>query len=254
MTAVQRRVLAGLGGAVAIVLVLWAVVSLGGGGGGTDGTTAPTTTLVAAPTTVPPETSEAPEETTTSTASTSTTSTTTTTTTTTTVPAGPLLLGPEGVGEVLFGIGADEAIAALTALLGPPDDDSGWVDSFSQFGTCPGTVVRGLQWGRLQVLFSDGPTEWGPEGWRHFFAYVASEFLGPNDTPDMATAAGISLGSSVAELQEAYGGVLDLVDDPIYGALYSVDELPGHPQWGFLSGLGPADRVVSIHGGIGCGD
>ncbi len=256
MTAVQRRILAGLSGAVALVLVLWAVASLGGGGDA-DPTTAPTTTPVAGPTTV---TTEAPAETTTSTSTTSTSTTSTsttstsTTTTTTTVPPGPLLLGPEGVGEVLFGIGADDAISALTDLLGSPDDDSGWVDSFSQFGTCPGTEVRGLQWGRLQVLFSDGPTEWGPEGWRHFFAYVASEALSPDDVPDMATAAGISLGSSVADLQEAYGAAVDLLDDPIYGALYSVEELAEHPQWGFLSGLSPADRVLSIHGGVGCGD
>lgn len=258
MTSWQRGLLTGVAAAAALALVAWAVVALVGGEGTPEEAAAPTTVLPAAPTT---ETTEAaasttsPTTSTTSTTSTSTTSTTTTTTTTTsTVPPGPLLLHTEGISDFPFGMTAADADAAFTALLGPPDEDSGWIDSFSPFGTCPGDEVRVLRWRRLQVFLTDGNTPWGAAGVRHFFLYRASEWLDPVDAPDMATLAGIILGSSVADLQAAYGHDLVVRDDFLYGPSWEVEDPVDRWISGSLTGLTPADLVRSIDSGYGCGD
>ncbi|MFO7701022.1 MAG: hypothetical protein R6W79_10510, partial [Acidimicrobiia bacterium] len=86
--------------------------------------------------------------TTTSGAITTTSGATTTTsgaTTTTTDPEAALELSDEGlqVGDtwVPFGTGDAQTIAAISGILGAPNRDSGWIDSFSEYGTCPGSTV-----------------------------------------------------------------------------------------------------------------
>ncbi len=256
MTAWQRGLLTGLAAAAALALVVWAVVALVGGNGTPEEAAALTTALPAATTTETTEaaaTTTSPTTSTTSSTSTSTT-TSTTTTTTTTVPPGPLVLHTEGISDFFFGISAPDAIAALTALLGPPDEDSGWIDSFSPYGTCPGTEVRMLRWRRLQVFLTNGNTPWGAAGGRHFFLYRASEWVDPVSAPDMATLAGIILGSSVADLQAAYGDDLVVRDDFIYGPLWEVEDPVDRWMSGSLTGLTPADLVRSINSGYGCGE
>ena len=136
----------------------------------------------------------------------------------------------------------------LRELLGDPDDDTGWIPSFSAYGTCPGDEVRVVRWQTLEVFFSDGPTDWAPAGVRHFFAYSDSALI---DAPvlDLATREGLRIGSTVADVKAFYGDDAVVADDPFFPPSFQFD-VPGA---GFLWGL-VTDVVQSIAGGIGCGE
>lgn len=225
----------------------------------TTTTTAPTTTTtttVAETTT----TTTAPATTTTDTETATTVAETTTTTTipvtTTTVPAATVELSWPGIQAgttwVWLGMEEDEAIAAVTSVLGAPTDDSGWVDSFSRYGTCPGSTVRGVHWGDFIMLFTKADTDFWIGGVPHFFAYYYA-----GTTPLLTTTEGITIGSTLEELEAAYGGP-ELV----------IDENPFDPSAGFwkyrlstwlgmsgaTTGQTPTDTVLSINGGQGCGE
>ena len=113
---------------VVVVAILGTLVVACGGGDSSSETLAPlptTATTIPESTLVPMSTSVAPESTTTS--STSSTSTTVS-------PAEQLVLREDGLGDVLFGVNADQMITYVTQLLGKPSSDSGIVGPVSEFG------------------------------------------------------------------------------------------------------------------------
>ena len=65
-----------------------------------------------------------------------------------------LVLARDGLGIAAFGDDADDTIAAVTAVLGEPDKDSGWVEPLS-IGACAGDEARFVAWGSLYLYFSD---------------------------------------------------------------------------------------------------
>ncbi|MGH9891448.1 MAG: hypothetical protein ACREA0_05590 [bacterium] len=142
-------------------------------------------------------------------------------------------LAMSGLGVAVFGDSPEVAIEELRAVLGPPAEDSGWVDSFSPFGTCPGEYVRGVRWQQLLVLFTDGRTDYAADGKPHFFAWrfggVGSGRL------DLRTSEGIGLGSTVGDLKRAYPGarVSPSTEGDPFGDSFSV---PGGTELGFLFG------------------
>jgi hypothetical protein len=58
---------------------------------------------------------------------------------------------------LLFGTTFDKAAPALRRSLGAPTKDTGVVSSFSDYGTCPGSKLRALEYdgGALVVLFGN---------------------------------------------------------------------------------------------------
>ncbi len=208
-------------------------------------TAAPTTVATTvAPT---PPTSVTPETAVTTVLLPTTTSPATTPPTTATGPTA-LLLRPGGLGDYPFGAAADPTIAQLTAILGPPTTDSGWVASFdSPFGVCPGDEVRGVTWNGLLVLFADATLI--VSGQRHMFHYV----YGPEATPaGLAGETGIGLGSTVAALRAGYPDV-SVFDDELLGtAAFSVGGAAG--LGGTLTDTSDAGIVTTITGGEGCGE
>lgn len=115
---------------VAVATILGTVVVACGGGDSSSETLAPlptTATTIPESTLAPMSTSVAPESSTTSTSS---------STSTTVSPAEQLVLREDGLGEVLFGVDADQMIAYVTQLLGKPSSDSGIVGPVSEFGSC----------------------------------------------------------------------------------------------------------------------
>jgi hypothetical protein len=127
------------------------------------------------------------------TTSSSTTSTTNSTTTTTTAPPPPLLLlEGDGFQGRKFGDPAEEVIAGLNRLFGPPTvDRSDVAAGQSPFGVCPGTTARTVSWGPVSVLLTDESGALRFAGWAV-------------DGGDARTAAGIRVGSSVSNVRTAY--------------------------------------------------
>jgi hypothetical protein len=215
-------------------------------------TTVPTTTVP--PTTVPP-TTVAP------TTLPPTTLPPTTVPPDTTIPnppSGGLILEVDGVGAietfVSFGANDEGAIAAVEASLGDPTLDSGWIPSFSGYGTCPGDEVRGVEWDSFVMLFTKAQTAFETGGEPHFFSYYYTEEQPGFATPDM-----IEIGSTVAQLKAAYDGPEfefgEFEFDPSLGFwVYERDIDAQTLLWGGTTGLTDSDLVTSINGGTGCGE
>jgi hypothetical protein len=176
----------------------------------------------------------------------------------------PVVLREDGLADTLrFGTKPDTVIAGLTLRWGPPESDSGWAPTAggTAFGPeCPGTQLRAVSWGRFHVLFTDGPSPHGPAGQNHFFSwvYLADNRSDPRpdpggNRPRLTTAAGISVGSTVADLQGAYGSGLNLYDEHSEEGLATGG--PGFAaagMFGSLTSLDPGGRVSRIVGGGGC--
>jgi len=224
-------------------------------------TVAPTTTVPETTTTTVPPTTTVPDTTTTTSPATTTVPETTTTTVppTTTVPE-PTTVPPapdtveftnHGIyaGEtwIYFGWDDEDTIAAVTAVLGPPTIDLGWdADSI-----CP-SPSRTVKWDDLLLLFTKADTDFWIGGVPHFFTYQYS-----GSTPELFTTEGIGLGSTLSDLDDAYGGPdLIITDSPfVTGEGYwTYKDAPWTGMWGFATGQSPSDTVTSINGGAGCGE
>jgi hypothetical protein len=148
---------------------------------------------------------------------------------------------------IYFGYNDEDTISAVTAVLGPPTSDSGWVDE----PLCPPPVVRTVRWNDLWLLFTKADTDFWSAGVPHFFTYQYS-----GDTPELLTTEGIGIGSSIALLTAAYGGP-DLVigESPFdSGGFWTYKAASWTGMSGFSTGETPTDVVTSIQGGRGCGE
>jgi len=249
-----------LTGILAVILIVVLVVNLGDDDGEALGTT---TTALVTSTTVPVTTTTVAETTTTAAPETTTTAVPETTTsappetTTTTQASGTVELTRVGVqaGDtwVPFSENDDVTIAAVTSVLGAPTHDSGWVDALSSpYGVCPPPVVRGVHWNDLVLMFTQADTDFWTAGVPHFYAFNYT-----NTNPELFTPEGIGIGSSLEQLEAAYGGPDLVIDeawfDPSMG-FWSYKLAPWTGLWGFATGQAPAHVVTSINGGQGCGE
>ena len=181
-----------------------------------------------------------------------------------TVPAAPLIMSETGIGAIEIGEPPGAVIDALTGLIGGPDGDSQWIEADSDlFGKCPAEKLRAVGWGSLYLFFTaDGEVTTDNEHivgrfFTYSYGFDFSRNEGGTDPRelDLATAAGIGLGSTRSELRLAYGD--DLTE--------SYDELAGVWRWsvattnpsflrGLLSGPDIDATVVLIERAPGCGD
>jgi len=183
-----------------------------------------------------------------------TTSTTTTTTVppTTTIPpplgVDELVLTSTALGQARMGTDPDQVVSYVSAILGSPTSDTGWVTPES-FVACEGTTVRRVEWGALGVMFGDESTV--ASGRTHLMSYSYG-LVGRLDAEPqgLLTAEGLGLGSSVDQLLTAYPDALIDEGDPevdIPPSFYVSDE------WrGLLSGAEPDDLVLVVLAGPGC--
>ena len=255
----QKRIVLIMAALVGLVFVAAVIASLRGSdddppaaAGTTTSTTAPIPPT-SDPTTSTSSTSTSSTSTTGPSTSTTTSSSTTTSTTVSTFPE--LVLFGDGLGEVTFGTDADTAITEIAAALGEPDEDSGWIPSFSGFGTCPGEQVRGIRWATMWALMTDGETEWRADGIPHFFAYLNSVFYDEDQSLGLLTAEGVGLGDSARDLEDAYGDRLEITfEEWLDTYLFNIDVPAPGRLWGGLTGGDDDDLITSIDGGQGCGE
>lgn len=180
---------------------------------------------------------------------TSTSSTSTSPTTSTSVPSvEDLRLWSGGIGDVRFGVDPEGVISYMSRRLGEPTEDSGYIDSYSTFGSCPGSRVRGVRWGDLQLLFGDESTV--VDGRLHFFSWKYGPKSRATPVPDgLRTESGITLGSTVADLRKAHPSV-QIFSDEIFGAGFEIERTLS----GTLSSTERSGTITVLYGGITCGE
>ncbi len=159
-----------------------------------------------------------------------------------------LSLGAEGIGTAAFGADPDTVISYIGSYLGEPTNDTGWIDPLS-VGVCPGTEIRFVDWGTLQLVFGDASQV--TEGVRHFFAYYYGSAGEVGGAPvGLVTDAGITTGSRVTDVKAAYPGVtLNPEDDFTSPFFYVSDNLRG-----YLTGVDDDSTVTVILGGMSCSE
>lgn len=161
---------------------------------------------------------------------------TTTGSTTSTLPSSSAVaLEPDGLGVVAFGDEASDVLATLSALLGPTTDDG-------PLPACPsGELDRQVQFAELSVLVATF------DGMERFVAWD----LGPPSgaLPRLATAEGITVGSTLAQLRAAYGNRLQLLGDDPFGPAFEIDVPAQGRLGGTLTGTAGDDTVATLSGG-----
>ncbi len=167
-------------------------------------------------------------------------------------PAAPLvefLLEPGGLGELRFGAPPEDAIAELTPVVGAPDGDTSWIDGASSvYGRCP-SEVRAVSWGSLVLLFA---REGGLFAYSYGFDF--DEAIAGSDprSLQLATASGVGLGSTVAELMEAERHVTITGDEAIDVWSFAIDDAAEPHLRGLVGGPEPTDQVVLIETSTMC--
>ncbi len=150
-----------------------------------------------------------------------------------------IVLAPDGLGLVGFGVGEQAAIDEVTRVFGPP--------MASEEATCPSGVDRFLTWGKLTVLVDDGIFS------GYALGPIASVEAG-DQTVSLVTAAGVGVGSSVEAVQEAYGNEVAIEQVGDFAPSFVVRGEGDQRLTGGLTGVGPSDAVESISAGLVCGE
>jgi RTX calcium-binding nonapeptide repeat (4 copies) len=166
-------------------------------------------------------------------------------------------LHPDSLGPQTFGSDTEAVLLEFaTALgdpmdMGDPDEDSGWIDSFSPFGTCPGTQVRVVRWGNVQIFNTRaGIAEDG-----EFFTVNVSDPASDREDKRVHTDEGLQWNDTRAQLQVIYKGRATIEPaDPYDFWLFYIDS----HQSGIHGTFGGDGRyyndVVLLASGVGCGD
>lgn len=221
-------------------------------------TTVPVTlTSTSSTTTVAETTTTTAAETTTTTVAEATTSSTSTTTTTPPAAA-KVELSDEGIQAgaqwIYFGFDDDDTVTHISAVLGAPTKDTGWIDPFGDYGVCLGPKMRAVEWGSLVTLYTRGNTDFWSGGVEHFYSYYYTDVTNP---PDLRTTENIGIGSSLGQLRAAYDPTKIVIDeaffDPSVG-FWSYDLQTWTGLWGYATGQSDAHAITSINGGQGCGE
>lgn len=159
---------------------------------------------------------------------------------------------------VEFGSTYADARPLLDTALGKPTKDTGEVGSFSDYGTCPGEVLRALEYGdgALVLLFGDvdGPGltfyRWGLEDAGTPAAVPkASALIGDVRTYEFG------VGTTVAQLREGVGEQALQVsagDVPVPPTFRLTDQSSSF--FGTLTGTGPRDTALFVEAGQSCGE
>ena len=219
--------------------------------GGSDGDSESTIAVTILPST----SSTSTTSTTTSTTTTSTTVPPTTTTASTVAPSTTepdpavveLLLSGDGIGTAGFGADPDGVVDYINSYLGPPSNDTGWIDPLT-IGLCSGDELRQVSWGVLVLLFGDVSDV--VQGRRHFFGYAYGDQGEIGAEPvGLQTTRGVMIGSRVVDVRAAYPAATINPEDDFTPPFFFVND----SLRGFLTGVSDDATVTAILGGGDCG-
>jgi hypothetical protein len=178
-----------------------------------------------------------------------------TTSTSQPAPLATLELAEDGLGDVLVGFPPDVVINDISALYGSPDLDSDWIPAEPNiYGSCPGQVMRAVGWGSLVIIFvNDSADPLSERFYTYTYGYDYTENVGGVDPRglELTTAAGVGIGSSVAELRAAYGDRVRIAGDSDLD-VWSF-EIEGATLSGLVDGPDDSNVVTLIELEPGCG-
>jgi len=132
-------------------------------------------------------------------------------------PAEAVALGADFLGPATVGQPDEEAVTALVDTLGEPQASSAWSQPSCEFAGPDSEGAYTVTWLGLTVSLRGASSDTAT-----FEAYVYS---GADDGPtaELATPEGITIGSTGAEVAEAFGDAAVFDDASVFGPLWTVD-------------------------------
>lgn len=153
-------------------------------------------------------------------------------------PPAFVLDGVEPVPGAVVSGPVQPAIDAISAVVGPPTEDTGWVEG-CPFDGDGDLNERFVYFGEDLLLtfyrYADGD------------AFLNWRYRGPS-TRGFTTDRGLSVGATNAEIGAAYPEAR-FYDDQVFGPKWEIPTSAGGPMTWFVEGNRPSDRVDVIYGG-----
>ncbi len=153
----------------------------------------------------------------------------------------------DDIADIVFGDPAGEAIGALTASFGDPDEDTGWQVSTGAWGVCVGDLERIVRYGPFAAIVTLDDSEADL-----FSGYREDVQFGDLGSPasQLETLSGLRAGDTVGDLQSIYADQsVEFGTDSDAGEIFELrssdsDELI---LWGPIAGQAATDPVLGIY-------
>lgn len=158
-----------------------------------------------------------------------------------------LVLQGNGLEVLTFGASPETVIPRLTSMIGTPTKDTGWISSFSSYGTCPGEKIRVVEWNRLRAFFGD--TAFGAQ---KFFQWEYVKTGTGTQSPIIATKGGVTLDMTKAEVLALYPQARFIPWMENTESMRLVADNPATNE--HLGGTLEGGTVSYLSGGIQCGE
>ena len=159
------------------------------------------------------------------------------------IPMSSLTLKAGGIGPLVIGDAAPDAIGRLVVSLGRPEEVG---VAGAELGMCPGEDGRFVRWAGLTIVvtgtLADGV----------FAGYRFEEQAVPTMHLDLATPSGLRVGDPLSGLNEAYAAYqIDYISDGGTD-LFRLSDEEGLLLWGPVSSIEDSGRVEGIHSPDAC--
>jgi hypothetical protein len=164
-------------------------------------------------------------------------------------------------GYALFGQSFAEVEPGLRRVLGRPTKDTGVRSSSSDYGTCPGTKLRALEYGggALRVLFGDTKAGGGP---LTMYQWALTPDGKPATVPPATAFVSdrgrlqIAIDTTLAEITKGTPArMLELTKgDETFAPSFSISDGTSFGVYGSLTDTTPSGKATFIQGGMSCGE
>ena len=161
-------------------------------------------------------------------------------------PTDDLALRGDGLGaDIDFGRRADSTIEALTAVFGPPTQDTGRIQPFCELAGPDGPAGRRVRFeGGLDVAFAEAVEGTADEMFLDGWVYRGG---------DLTTLEGVAVGDTGGSLEDTYGHDYVLSEGEAEGFPPPIGmvDTPIGPLDALMTGNTPNDQVEALYGGNG---
>lgn len=152
----------------------------------------------------------------------------------------------DNISDLAFGDAAADAVGALTASFGDPDEDTAWQVSTGEWGVCIGDLERIVRFGPFAAIITfEGDAD-------IFNGYRQDVQFGDLGSPasQLETLSGLRAGDTVGDLQTIYADqTVELLSDPDIGPFFELRGADSNELilWGPIGGQAATDPVLGIY-------